>query len=105
MSLNICMIIYFSLSHRYTSSRLTFFLLLGHDCVAEGQQSEEGVDLGVLQLHCLHQGVIVECEARVGKWVEGEIHFICILARSRGEERREGPKKQKDKGREIKDFF
>lgn len=46
---------------------LTFFLLLGHDGVAESQQSEEGMDLQGLQLHRLHQGVIMEHEAWVGQ--------------------------------------
>lgn len=59
---------------------LTFFLLLGHDGVAEGQQPEEGVDLGVLQLHRLHQGVVVEREARVGQRVEGEVHRLRALS-------------------------
>lgn len=62
---------------------LTFFLLLGHDGVAECQQPEEGVDLWVLQLHRLHQGVVVEHEARVGQRVEGEVHRICVLLSER----------------------
>lgn len=95
---------FFTRSHRCTSSPLTFFLLLGHDSVAEGQQSEEGVDLGVLQLHRLHKGVIVECEARVGQWVEGEIHFLCILARSRGEEGRGQKEKRQKEEERLKTF-
>lgn len=71
-------------SHGNTSSLLTFFLLLGHDGVAEGQQSEEGVDLWVLKLHRLHQGVVVEHEARVGQRIEGEVHCLCVLFRQRG---------------------
>lgn len=57
----------------------TFFLLLGHDGVAEGEQPEEGVDLGVLQLHRFHQSVIVEGEAGVGQSIEGEVHRLCVL--------------------------
>lgn len=64
----------------------TFFLLLGHDGVAEGEQPEEGVDLGVLQLHRFHQSVIVECEAGIGQSIEGEVHLLCVLLA----ERREG---------------
>lgn len=59
---------------------LTCFLLLGHDGVAEGQQPEEGVDLRVLQLHRLHQGVVVEREAWVGQRVEGEVHLLRALS-------------------------
>ena len=62
-----------------TEDVLTFFLLLCHDGVAEGQQSEEGVDLWVLQLHRLHQGVVVEHEAGVRQRVEGEVHPLCML--------------------------
>lgn len=47
--------------------------------MAEGEQSEEGVDLGVLQLHRFHQGVIVEREAGVGQIVEGEVHNLRVL--------------------------
>lgn len=57
----------------------TFFLLLGHDGVAEGEQPKEGVDLGVLQLQRFHQSVIVESEAGVGQSVEGEVHLLCVL--------------------------
>lgn len=49
------------------SVHVTFFLLLSHDGMAECQQSEERVDLWVLQLHRLDQGVVVEHEARVGQ--------------------------------------
>lgn len=66
------------------SGLLTFFLLLGHDGVAEGQQSEEGVDLWDPQLHRFHQGVVVEHEAWVGQRVEGEVHRLCVLLRARG---------------------
>lgn len=66
-----------------SSETPTFFLLLGHDGVAEGQQSEEGVHLGVLQLHRLHQGVVVEHEARIGQRVEGEVHPVCVLDREK----------------------
>lgn len=66
-------------SNRDTSPLLTFFLLLGHDGVAERQQPEEGVDLWVLQLHRLHQGVVVEHEAWVSQRVEGEVHRFCVL--------------------------
>lgn len=62
------------------SHHLTFSLLLGHDGVAEGQQPEEGVDLRVLQLHRLHQGVVVEREAWVGQRVEGEVHRLRALS-------------------------
>lgn len=57
----------------------TFFLLLSHDGVAEGEQPEEGVDLGVLRLHRFHQSVIVEREAGVGQSIEGEVHRLCVL--------------------------
>lgn len=60
---------------------VTFFLLLSHDGMAEGQQSEEGVDLWVLQLHRFHQRVVVEHEAWVGQRVEGEVHHLCVLVR------------------------
>lgn len=48
--------------------------------MAEGQQLEEGVDLGVLQLHRFHQGVVVEREAWVGQRVEAEVHRLCVLS-------------------------
>lgn len=51
--------------------------------MAEGEQPEEGVDLGVLQLHRLHQSVIVEGEAGVGQSVEGEVHRLRVLSGGR----------------------
>lgn len=69
------------MSHLWLVSLLTFCLLLNHDGVAEGEQSEEGVDLGVLQLHRFHQGMIMEFEAGVGQRVEFEVHRLCVLAR------------------------
>lgn len=77
------------------SVHVTFFLLLSHDSMAECQQSEEGVDLWVLQLHRLDQGVVVEHEARVGQRVEGEVHHLCVLVRET--QRRMGQRQRRDK--------
>lgn len=74
------------MSHLWRVSLLTFCLLLGHDGVAEGEQSKEGVDLGVLQLHRFHQGMIMEFEAGVGQRVEVEVHRLCVLSREIREE-------------------
>lgn len=56
-----------------------FFLLLSHDGVTEYHQSEEAVDLLVLQLHLLHQGVVVEHEVGVSQRVGGEINRVFML--------------------------
>lgn len=47
--------------------------------MAECQQSEEGVDLLVLQFHRLHQGVVVEHKAGVSQRVGGEINRVFML--------------------------
>lgn len=74
-----------SVFHSFTQTHfplLTFFFVLGHDGVAEGQQSEEGMDLRILQLHRLHQSVVIEGKARVSQWVEGEVHHLGVLVSS-----------------------
>lgn len=68
-----------SLSFSPLLSLLTFYFLLSHNSVTEGQCSEEGVDLHILQLHSLHQGVVMEGELMVSKRVEGPVHCLRVL--------------------------
>ena len=58
---------------------LTLGLLLGHDGVAERQQTEEVLGGEVPLPHQLHQAGVVEHKLGVGQLVPGEVHRLGFL--------------------------
>lgn len=58
---------------------LTLFLFLRHDCVAQSQQTEEGLSIWVSVLHRLHQSVVVKHKFWISHLVPGEVHSLCLL--------------------------
>lgn len=58
----------------------TFTLLLGHDSVAEREQTEELMHMGVSQIDGFQQAGVPELEPWVRQWVEGEIDWLWPLA-------------------------
>ncbi len=59
--------------------QFTFALLLWHDSVTQGQQSEELLHCRILQFNGFNQAAIVKLKPSVTERVEGKIHTGCFL--------------------------